>query len=683
MGSSRSIWVALIGIACSGGAATRPTGPGAAAEAVGVVPPTALVGEAVPLDATGSTGVRSTWVLPSGRIEGEAITFTPTAPGHLSLFLEVEGADGSTDTASFPLTVTWPTQAQPPVSSGPLAADDDHLWAVLPDHGLLVQIDPRSRTVVDHHPTCGDPRAITRVQGSLIVACAAVDAVAVHDPGGALIEQLTLPWGSRPVAVAPLGDDAVVALQGLGQLATIHLSPITLGPLVDAVPDVRGLASSDAVVIASRHRSPDTGGEAVALSPTLSDPVPWSLPLDEGPDSDTNARGLPSYTHRVAVRPDGRVAVIGGLKANIERGLFREDQPLTFDTTVRADLRVFALDPGEGSVHTQIDTAVFDDRDLVSAIAFSPRGDWLFVAHLGMETVDVLDAYTLSRSGSIQGIGAGPDGLWISPEGAELWVLASLDRQLVVYDLLGGVATPTEIARVGLQPPSGEVLDPEVLQGKIVFHRSADPRMSEQGYLSCASCHLDGEDDGRTWDFTQRGEGLRNTISLLGRAGTAHGPIHWSGNFDEIQDFENDIRGSQGGRGFLSEEHWAEVSDPLGAPKAGLSEELDALAAYVATLDQVGRSPHRAPDGSLPQEAIEGQAVFLDPEVGCVTCHPPPSYTDSQFIEPGVPLLHDVGTLTPASGGRRGGPLWGIDTPTLHVLWATAPYLHDGSAPDL
>jgi hypothetical protein len=40
----------------------------------------------------------------------------------------------------------------------------------------------------------------------------------------------------------------------------------------------------------------------------------------------------------------------------------------------------------------------------------------------------------------------------------------------------------------------------------------------------------------------------------------------------------------------------------------------------------------------------------------------------------------DIGTITPASGNRLGGPLTGIDVPTLRDAWSTAPYLHDGSA---
>ncbi len=217
----------------------------------------------------------------------------------------------------------------------------------------------------------------------------------------------------------------------------------------------------------------------------------------------------------------------------------------------------------------------------------------------------------------------------------------------------------------------------------MIFHRSADTRMAAQGYLACSSCHLDGDADGRTWDFTQRGEGLRNTIPLFGRAGAGHGPIHWSANFDEVQDFENDIRGGQGGHGFLSEDDWAATSDTLGAPKAGLSPELDALAAYLESLVDVPRSPFREADGALTPDAALGQQLFEDPVVGCATCHPAPEYTDSAWVAPGVPLLHDVGTFGTGSGQRLGGALDGLDTPTLRGVWESAPYLHDGSAATL
>ena len=45
--------------------------------------------------------------------------------------------------------------------------------------------------------------------------------------------------------------------------------------------------------------------------------------------------------------------------------------------------------------------------------------------------------------------------------------------------------------------------------------------------------------------------------------------------------------------------------------------------------------------------------------------------------------VHDIGTILPTSGSRLGGPLTGLDSPTLRGVWGAAPYLHDGSAATL
>src|SRR5690606_4783893 len=174
------------------------------------------------------------------------------------------------------------------------------------------------------------------------------------------------------------------------------------------------------------------------------------------------------------------------------------------------------------------------------------------------------------------------------------------------------------------------------------------------------------------------GEGFRNTTSLLGRRGMGHGRVHWSANFDEIQDFDGPIRAHQGGLGFIPLDQWetGTRSDPLGEPKAGIDSDLDALAAYVASLDRIPPSPFRKPDGNLTEQGTRGREVFL--ELGCDSCHAGDDFTDSAAGQ-----LHDVGTLTELSGFRLGAELTGIDTPTLLGIWQTAPYLHDGSAPTL
>ena len=104
-----------------------------------------------------------------------------------------------------------------------------------------------------------------------------------------------------------------------------------------------------------------------------------------------------------------------------------------------------------------------------------------------------------------------------------------------------------------------------MLQGKQLFYDARDTRLARDGYMSCASCHNDGGQDGRVWDLTGFGEGLRNTISLRGRAG-GQGFLHWSNNFDEVQDFEGQIRTLAGGTGLMTDAQFnaGTRSQPLG-----------------------------------------------------------------------------------------------------------------------
>ena len=50
-----------------------------------------------------------------------------------------------------------------------------------------------------------------------------------------------------------------------------------------------------------------------------------------------------------------------------------------------------------------------------------------------------------------------------------------------------------------------------------------------------------------------------------------------------IQAFENDIRYFFAGEGLMSDDDFAASEDPLGPPKEGKSEDLDALASYLVT----------------------------------------------------------------------------------------------------
>jgi mono/diheme cytochrome c family protein len=246
-----------------------------------------------------------------------------------------------------------------------------------------------------------------------------------------------------------------------------------------------------------------------------------------------------------------------------------------------------------------------------------------------------------------------------------------MDRSISVHDISRVINEDVmDVPLVSTyQTVATELLTPQELIGKQFFYDAFDVRMSLEAYMSCASCHNDGAHDGRTWDFTQFGEGLRNTIALEGH-GVGHGLIHWTANFDEIQDFEGQIRAFAGGTGLMTDVDFntGTRADPLGDPKAGISPDLDALAAYAASLTTVGTSPTRDLDGTLSATAETGEQIYL--QAGCTSCHSGGEYTDS---EPNG--VHDIGTIKPSSG-----PISAIDTPTLRGLWAGAPYLHDGTA---
>jgi len=639
------------------------------------------VGEALTLDATGSVGAVSyAWSFGDGTSaeasEEPSAVHTYDDVGHLVATVTVTAEDGRTATGAVGVTVVYPLAATPPRHASTIAEADGFVFVVMRDFDLVAVIDAESREVVEHLSTCGEPRTLSAADGWLAVACAD-DAVDLFDLTGASItpvQTVASARGARPFGVVVAEGSAWISLQGTAQLAAIELSSGG-GTLTSVGWDVRGVAWDGADLWLTRHRSEDEGGEVYRVTDSGVDTYP--LAMAPGPDSDTDARGVPTYLQHIAISPDGRAAYVSGLNANIERGLYRDGLTPSHETTVRATVRQLSLEAGD--LGTEGLRFRYDERGMASAVAFSPRGDWVYAAMLGAQTVDVVDAWTGQAAAGYHDVGEGPDGLWVSDDGVEVWVNASFSREVTVIDTDVGEVVET----VDLLPPSGEVLDEEILRGKKIFYASVDPRMTASGYVSCGSCHLDGDQDRRVWDFTDRGEGLRNTISLLGHAGVGHGPIHWSGNFDEVQDFENDVRGPMQGSGFLDDTDWEQTSDTLGDEKAGRSADLDALAAYVESLDTFHLSPYRNADGTLTTGAMAGKQIFESAQTGCTDCHPAPEFTDSAWLSPGVPNLHDVGTLSDGSGQRMGGALDGIDTPTLRGLWETAPYLHNGSAESL
>jgi cytochrome c peroxidase len=148
-------------------------------------------------------------------------------------------------------------------------------------------------------------------------------------------------------------------------------------------------------------------------------------------------------------------------------------------------------------------------------------------------------------------------------------------------------------------------------------------------------------------------------------------PIHWSADRDEVQDFEHTIRGPlMQGRGLIQ----GSVRESLSEPNKGLSQRLDALAAY-SNSHKFPLSPY-AKKG-LSEAAQRGREIFLSSETQCASCHSGPFFTDSRPGAAAEIIRHDVGTGNDDPGEKMGSA---YDTPTLLGIYRTAPYLHHGQA---
>lgn len=665
----------LLLVACRGGGGAAPP-TGLADDSGGPQPlgatalagPDAVVQVGVPLtlDAGESTGVAFAWDFGDGdRAEGVTTTHTWSEPGNYAVVLSVTGEDGGWRSDSLQVVVHAPLLDPAPAWSGTLArsADGATLYAVLPEADAVFAIDTATGAS-EAALVCGAPRSVSvGPDGGIGVACEGDDTFAGLDPAGGAWGH-AFAAGSAPVAAVPnAGGVWAVSLAGTGEVVRLDASGErerhAVGPDPRALAWLPGPERGETWV--ARWRSDDAGGQLTALGGGE-----IALPVDGRGDSDTTTGGVPNLIEQLVPTPDGLTLALPMAHSNHLRGAWRSGEDLLQDVTVRAVVSL--VDPTAAADDVDARKQL-DDRGRANAIVPSPHGDKLYVVHTGTRTVSILDRWSQNLVGSIPDVGHAPTGAAISPDGETLYVYAWLEREIRAFDVSGRTQPPAETARWPLL--HDEPLSDTELLGKRVFWDAADKRITRSGYISCANCHPDGDHDGRTWDFTDRGEGLRNTPTLLGRAGMGMGPVHWSANFDEIQDFENDMRGPFGGLGFLSEDDWAAAADTLGPPKAGRSPELDALAAFVTSLDATPPSPAVAAPGD--------EQAFLS--AGCADCHPAPRYTDSDL---GSFVRHDIGTLTDASGQRLGvGPLDGVDTPTLLGAWATAPYLHDGSAIDL
>ena len=580
------------------------------------------------------------------------------------------------------------------MSSSSVRVVGNRVWVVNPDHNTVSVLDLTVGASVAEIPVGGSPVNLVVRGSEMWVTDKSTATVSVISMSSlSVVDEIELPRGTQPHGIVEGDGFVYVALEGTGELIKINGPARTIVARVNVGQHPRHLAinADGSRLFASRfitaplvgensRRVSTTGsGEVVVVgtTPMTVDAV-IDLPYNDVEDTDSSARGIPNYLMAPAMSPDGLRAFVPAKLDNIYRGSMRDGNAREHNKLVRSMMAIIDLTADAELLSSRID---FDNNSPPTAVTVGPTGNYLFVVHEASRFLEVLDTYSGEILFSTE-LGFAPQGLALSADAERLVVDNMLSRSVSVYnisDLMSGASDNLEL-ELEISTVSREVLNSQVLLGKQLFHDAQDAALTGQKYISCAVCHSEGGHDGRTWDFSDAGEGLRNTIDLRGRAGLGHGNVHWTANFDEIHDFENDIREIFDGTGLLTDEDYDRTLGTLDAanPKAGLSERLDALAAYVTSLDTFPASPHRASASQRTVAAERGYSVFRNAR--CASCHEGVAFTDSPRQQ-----FHNIGTVDADTGGRLGQALVGngLDTPTLRGLWNGSPYLHDGSAPDL
>ena len=533
-----------------------------------------------------------------------------------------------------------PSPAMPlsrPIAAAAVAVSPDGrlVVAVNPDSNSITLVNAITLAVVAEIPVGDDPRTLSLTPDSkmALVANHGSATLSTVDLGHA-VEFRQYPVGSMPYGVVTDGIQAFVTEFGLGTVSVFDLKTGEFSTRipVDAFPS--GLALS-------RDRQSLFVTHLFTGRVTVIDLLTSTVRGTASTGADTN------LSQFVVIAPDGTKAYLPQTRSNIT------NTALLFDTTVFPVVNVLDMAKLQLLVPERITLDTADEPvNMPFAAALSPDGKTLYLANAGSDDVSVIDLGT-NRKLAHLAVGANPRGIAITPDGSRIFVNNVLDGTLSVINAKTLTVTDTvPVTEIPIAAP--------VLLGKKLFNSAAEPALTTDNWISCATCHFDGTMDARTWlGFP---DGPRNTPSLVGVAQTL--PIHWSGDLDELQDVEITIEEIQFGNGLIA----GKAHDSLGPPHSGISEELDALATYIASIE-IPLSPY----GGDREVIGRGRSVFE--ALNCHTCHTPPLYTDLQ--------LHDVGTGDPTTEKNSPGRGTHFDTPSLRGIWLTAPYFHDGSAATL
>jgi cytochrome c553 len=508
--------------------------------------------------------------------------------------------------------------------------------------GALVSIDLVSGQVLSRRNVCGAPRGLAyeTETDQIHVACSGGELVSFAASGGDPVRSLELDIDLRDVIATSTGLmvsrfksaellrlDASGNVVNRGATKSITRATEKMTLAADGSSNTKITPEAlDAEVAWRTVQAPD-GSITMLHQYALSGPVVIEEPNETADPSNPNTPALPPIGGGGSAygAPPG---MCGGI---VQTGVSH----VTADGRTIAGLPILGMTLG-------VDAAV------------SPDSVWVAVASAGGAVMDfstpTMGTVSVFPNGTSVGDEAAPDfpvgcaraqsSLAVQGQPTSVAFNPTLDPEPGATDVWLVVQTREPAGIVVFHDPftAGVALTlsgaSELDTGHEMFHRDAGAG------IACASCHAEGEEDGRVWQFDPIGPRRTQAIDV-GLEGTA--PFHWDGdmaNFDQLV---------------------SEVMVHRMGGQEQSQDRRDSLAHWIFAL-----TPRASVGDPASDAAVRGRAIFASTETGCTTCHQ------------GEKLTSNVSAFV---GTTEAGHL--LQVPSLKGVAYRAPFLHDGRAKTL
>lgn len=262
---------------------------------------------------------------------------------------------------------------------------------------------------------------------------------------------------------------------------------------------------------------------------------------------------------------------------------------------------------------------------------------------------------------------------------------------LCIIDDLHATPTFTEAERWTLTEPASyannnQDLDKHEL-GRLLFF---DPRLSSQ-VRSCATCHYPGLGwaDAVAHPMGSKNALQRHTPTLMNIASVKN--FFWDGRGTSLEkSIEEHITSLDSLHGNEQpafhniaqlEQYRQQFKDVFGSEKVNLPNISAAIATFIRSITS-GTTPFdrwvAGNSNAISHEAKRGFYLFTH-KARCHHCHSGPTFSDHRFHFTGLNSV-DPGRFEIT---KKDSDMNAFKTPSLRHIAVTAPYMHDGSKPDL